>query len=107
MKVTRFSKHAKNSTSATETSGMTRRRFAQLLGAAGALGLVESPILAKVFADTPKRLSWLAYRTAGTEGAWALTKIEGKIPKDLHGTLYRIAPGQKYNRGIMLKHLFD
>jgi all-trans-8'-apo-beta-carotenal 15,15'-oxygenase len=107
MKATRVLQHSKNQSSTNETSGMTRRRFAQLLGAAGALGLVDSPILAKVFADTPKRLSWLAYRTAGAEGAWALTKVEGKIPKDLQGTLYRIAPGQKDNRGIMLKHLFD
>lgn len=107
MKVTRSLQHAKNTSSTGETSGMTRRRFAQLLGAAGALGLVEPQILATLLADTPKRLSWLAYRTAGTEGDWSLGKIEGKVPKDLQGTLYRIAPGQKDNRGILLKHLFD
>lgn len=107
MKITRSLRQAVDHASTTEPSGLTRRRFVQLLGAAGALGLVESPILASVFADTPKRLSWLAYRTAGAEGEWALSKIEGKVPKELQGTLYRIAPGQKENRGVLLKHLFD
>jgi all-trans-8'-apo-beta-carotenal 15,15'-oxygenase len=107
MKATRSSLRAKNQSSGNETLGMTRRRFAQLLGAAGTLGLIEPHILASVIADTPKRLSWLAYRTAGAEGAWSLTKIEGKVPKELNGTLYRIAPGQKDSHGVMLKHLFD
>ena len=107
MKAIRSSHRTKNQSSTNETLGMTRRRFAQLLGAAGALGLIEPHVLANVFADNPKRLSWLAYRTAGAEGDWSLTKVEGKVPKDLQGTLYRIAPGQKDNRGVMLKHLFD
>ncbi len=107
MKAIRSSHNAKNQSSTKETLGMTRRRFAQLLGAAGTLGLIEPHALASVFADTPKRLSWLAYRTAGAEGAWSLTKIEGKVPKELNGTLYRIAPGQKDSHGVMLKHLFD
>ncbi len=93
--------------SSDEAAGMTRRKFAQLLGVAGTLGLVEPQFVIGALAENKKRLSWLAYRTAGAEGAWALTKIEGKAPKELNGTLYRIAPGQKDNQGVMLKHLFD
>ncbi len=93
--------------SANINSGMTRRQFAQMLGVAGTLGLVETPMLASIFADSKKRLSWLAFRTATAEGAWSLTKIEGKVPKELNGTLYRVAPGQKDNHGVLLKHLFD
>jgi all-trans-8'-apo-beta-carotenal 15,15'-oxygenase len=93
--------------SSNKTPGMTRRQFAQLLGVAGTLGLVETPMLAKIFADSKKRLSWLAFRTPTAEGAWALTKVEGRVPKELNGTLYRVAPGQKDNHGILLKHLFD
>lgn len=52
-------------------------------------------------------LSHLAFQTASAEGAWALTDVEGKIPKNLRGTLYRIAPGQKENHGIPLHHFFD
>ena len=36
---------------------------------------------ARVLTGDKKRLSWLAYRNASAEGAWALTKIEGKLPK--------------------------
>lgn len=104
MQDTRLSKRR---AAADAPAGMTRRRFAQLLGVAGTLGLVEPQLLINAFADPKKRLSWLAFRTAGAEGAWSLTKIEGKIPKDLHGTLYRIAPGQKDNHGVLLRHLFD
>ena len=52
-------------------------------------------------------LSHLAFQTASAEGAWALTDIEGRIPRDLKGALYRIAPGQKENHGIPLRHFFD
>src|SRR5690349_19976385 len=93
--------------SSEKAAGMTRRRFAQLLGVAGTLGLVEPQFLINAFAENRKRFSWMAYRTAGAEGAWALTKIEGKAPKELNGTLYRIAPGQKDNHGVMSKLLFD
>lgn len=96
-----------NSNDNSSTSGMTRRQFAQLLGAAGALGLVEKPTLARVLADSKRNLAYLANRTAGAEGVWQLTKIEGKVPNTLNGTLFRVAPGQKETFGVKLRHLFD
>lgn len=88
-------------------NGMTRRQFSQLLGMAGILGLVEPMARIQALADTKRRLSWLASRTAGAEGVWNLAKIEGKIPRDLTGTLYRTAPGQKDSFGASFNHLFD
>ena len=43
----------------------------------------------------PGRGSWshFAYQTAGAEGTWMLPEVEGQIPPDLLGRLYRIAPG--------------
>lgn len=89
------------------TSQLTRRQFAQAVGGFGLLGLIEPQTAALALATDKRRLGWLANRTAQTEGAWALTKIEGKVPKELNGTLYRTAPGQKDNHGVTLKHLFD
>jgi all-trans-8'-apo-beta-carotenal 15,15'-oxygenase len=86
---------------------LTRRQFAQMAGAFSLLGLIEPQVAARALAGDRKRLSWLAYRNASAEGAWALTKIEGKVPKELNGTLYRTAPGQKENHGVVLQHLFD
>lgn len=86
---------------------MTRRCFAQLVAGLGALGLIEPQMLASTLMADKRRLSWLAYRNPGAEGAWRLTKIEGQVPKDLIGTLYRTAPGQKENHGVALRHLFD
>jgi all-trans-8'-apo-beta-carotenal 15,15'-oxygenase len=54
-----------------------------------------------------QRLGWLAHRTAGAEGFWRLTEMEGEVPQNLTGTLYRICPGQKENHGVALRHLFD
>ena len=88
-------------------ASMTRRRFAQWIGACGALGLVETHVLAKVFATGPKRLGWLAFQNASAEGIWSLNKIEGKVPRELNGTLYRVAPGTKTNHGVTMNHLFD
>lgn len=92
---------------AEQATHLSRRRFTQLIGAFAAAGLVETHATAHALADGKKRLSWLAYRNASAEGAWALTKIEGKVPRELNGTLYRTAPGQKENHGVTLKHLFD
>ena len=54
-----------------------------------------------------QRLGWMAHRTAGAEGFWRLSNVEGEVPKSLVGTLYRICPGQKENHGVALRHLFD
>ena len=59
------------------------------------------------FAGGNQRLGWLAHRTAGAEGFWRLTEIEGEVPKNLAGTLYRICPGQQENHGVVLRHLME
>ncbi len=87
--------------------GMTRRQFAHLIGAATATGLLEGTFAKLVLAESPRTLNYLANRTAGAEGTWDLKKIEGKIPKNLNGTLIRTAPGQKETFGVRLQHLFD
>ncbi len=88
-------------------TNLTRRQFTQMVAGLSALGLIETQTMANILVDGKRRLGWLANRTAGAEGLWALTKIEGKVPKDLIGTLYRTAPGQKDNHGLTLNHLFD
>jgi len=86
--------------------GMTRRQFGRLLGAAGALALVETNVLARAFGND-RSVSALAYRTASAEGAWRLTEVEGRVPKNLAGTLVRVCPGRRENNGVVYKHLFD
>jgi hypothetical protein len=90
-----------------EASSLTRRRFVQLLDGLSALAVIEPQIMVRGLASNKRRLSWLAYRNPRAEGAWRLTDIEGAVPKDPVGTLYCIAPGQKENHGVMLRHLFD
>jgi all-trans-8'-apo-beta-carotenal 15,15'-oxygenase len=89
-----------------DTNGMTRRQFGKLLGAAGVLSLVETSTLARAFTDR-KSVSSLAFRTASGEGYWNLTEVEGRVPKDLSGTLFRVCPGQRENHGVAYQHLFD
>lgn len=83
-----------------------RREFGRMMLAAGALGLVERHTLARAL-GTPRQVSRLAARTASAEGAWRLSRVDGTIPKELAGTLYRICPGQRENHGVALRHLFD
>ena len=85
---------------------MNRREFLHRTMALGALVGVEAPLLARLLPD-PQRLSWRAQRTAGAEGAWTLRDIEGSVPKEVIGTLYRVGPGQSENHGVTLKHIFD
>ncbi len=86
---------------------MTRRRFGHLVAGLGALGFLEPQFVARALGPAPDRLSWRAFRTATAEGHWQLTDIEGEVPRDLHGTLYRVAPGQSENHGVRLRHFFD
>ena len=100
-------KKFRKESSSDSLSGMTRRQFAQLLTGLGAMALIEPHAIARALTTDKRRLSWLASRNPSAEGTWPLTKIEGRIPKDLFGTLYRTAPGQKENHGVTLRHLFD
>lgn len=87
--------------------GFSRRNFMQLAGGMTALGMLDPLRVAQALEPSNTRLSWRAFRTAEAEGAWNLSDIEGEIPKELNGTLYRIGPGQKENHGVLLKHFFD
>ena len=55
----------------------------------------------------PGRLSYLASRSVTREGAWTPRAVEGEIPREIRGTLYRNGPGQKETFGVPLDHLFD
>jgi len=53
------------------------------------------------------RLSYLAFRTVTQEGRWRPRAVEGEIPREICGTLFRNGPGQKENFNVPLDHLFD
>ena len=86
---------------------ISRRAFSQWLAGAAALGLVERADAARLLGRDEKRLSWRAHRTAGAEGYFELTDIDGELPADLVGTLYRTAPGESERFGVPFQHLFD
>jgi all-trans-8'-apo-beta-carotenal 15,15'-oxygenase len=102
--ITNFMTQSSNNSGHTKLS---RRSFAQILLGAAALGLVEGSAITKVFAESKRSLSWLSSQTASAEGVWNDLKVEGVVPKELSGTLFRTAPGQSDNYGTPLKHLFD
>lgn len=85
----------------------SRRDFTKMILGAAAVGLVENSTIAKVFGQTKRSMLWLSAQTASGEGRWTNLKIEGKLPKDLNGTLFRTAPGLSENFGTPLNHLFD
>lgn len=90
---------------------MKRRDFVQGLGLMGGLALLSPSewIMKRAWASAAPldRLSYLAYSSTNFEGAFTPGLIEGEIPRDLTGSLYRMTPGQKVNHGVELKHLFD
>lgn len=85
----------------------SRRDFTKMILGAAALGLVEGSTVAKVFGQSKRSILWLSAQTASGEGRWTNLKIEGKLPKDLNGNLFRTAPGLSENFGTPLNHLFD
>lgn len=86
---------------------MTRRQFVQMMTALAALGFVDDRIAALALETDETRLGWLANKDPGRQGLWTVADIEGTIPADLQGTLFRTGPGQTANHGVTLKHLFD
>ena len=50
-----------------------------------------------------------AWRPSTTEGSYEVTRIEGEVPRELHGTLYRNGPSQQVlpAEGYRALHLFD
>lgn len=85
----------------------SRRDFTKLFVGAAALGLVERSGIAKVLGQSKRSMLWLSEQTASGEGIWKDLKIEGKVPRDLNGSLFRTAPGMTEKFGTQLNHLFD
>jgi len=55
-------------------------------------------------------LAWVeAWKPCLDEHAYAVTRIEGEIPREIHGTLYRNGPSQRIlpRQGYEALHLFD
>jgi carotenoid cleavage dioxygenase len=50
-----------------------------------------------------------AWRPTDREDAYELTDVEGEVPREIHGTLYRNGPSQKVlpREGDLALHLFD
>jgi all-trans-8'-apo-beta-carotenal 15,15'-oxygenase len=88
-------------------TGMSRREFGKLLGALGLLGYIDAHSVAMAAQSGPTQIGMLGNQTAGAEGIWALTDIEGEIPPEIQGTLYRTAPGESERFGVKFKHAFD
>jgi carotenoid cleavage dioxygenase-like enzyme len=91
-----------------------RRDFLKSLASYSALSSIApflSPwtLASRAFAleTSPQRLSWLSQRGTTFEGAWTASSVEGAIPAELSGTLYRIGPGSKNTQGTALTHFFD
>lgn len=87
--------------------GMTRRDFGKLLMALGAMGYIDERRVALALETDETRLGWLSNQDPGREGIWDATDIEGEIPPELDGTVYRTGPGQTSNHDVVLKHVFD
>jgi all-trans-8'-apo-beta-carotenal 15,15'-oxygenase len=86
--------------------GMNRRSMLSRLSLLTAAGLVDGAVAAPVLADEGD-LGYLAVQAPSAEGAWTDLKVEGTIPAELNGSLYRVAPGQKTTFGVTLRHFFD
>ena len=96
----------RNSILDTPLPHLNRRSFLASLSILTASGLVEPQLVAGVLAGEHD-LGRLAVQEPSGEGTWSSLTIEGEIPKDLNGTLYRVAPGQKNDHGVQLRHFFD
>ncbi len=86
---------------------LSRRDFTKMIFGAAALGLIETSAVSNLFAQTKRSMHRLSAQTASGEGIWANLKIEGTIPRELSGTLFRTAPGETERFGTNFNHLFD
>lgn len=86
---------------------LSRREFSKLMISAAAIGLIDNVTAKGVFAQTKRSMLWLSEQTASGEGKWSNLAVEGKVPRDLYGTLFRTAPSITEKYGTRLNHLFD
>src|ERR1700674_6097195 len=92
---------------------LTRRDFLQIAGGAAASlalpgGTVSPPLRKEVFPDfgDPAR-PYLGLSTSLREEHDYETRVEGRLPEDLRGTLYRIGPGLFDRDGLRKRSLLD
>jgi len=85
---------------------LNRRSLLAGLSFLTAAGLIEPQLVAGTLAGE-RTLDRLAVQQPSAEGTWSSLQVEGTIPLDLNGNLYRVAPGQKTNHGIQMRHFFD
>jgi all-trans-8'-apo-beta-carotenal 15,15'-oxygenase len=85
---------------------MSRRDLIRTLSALGACGLLDNQLLAQSLTDE-RHISRLAEQPPSREGTWTARRIQGRLPADLEGTLYRMTKGQLENHGSPLQHWFD
>ena len=95
-----------NSILNTPLAGLSGRSLLSSLSALTAAGLIDAPFVAGALGSA-RSLGRLAVQAPSAEGTWSAVKVEGSIPEELNGELYRVAPGQKTNHGIELRHFFD
>jgi all-trans-8'-apo-beta-carotenal 15,15'-oxygenase len=86
---------------------LSRRDFTKMIFGAAALGLIEGSAVSNIFGQTKRSMHWLSAQTASGEGFFTNLKIEGTIPRQLSGTLFRTAPGETERFGTNFNHLFD
>lgn len=85
---------------------LNRRSALSRLSVLTAGGLIDAPIGAPLLAGE-RDLGRLAVQSPSAEGVWPDLRVEGAIPMELNGSLYRVAPGQKITFGVTLRHFFD
>lgn len=85
---------------------LNRRAALSRLSMLTAGGLIDTPLAAPLLA-TERDLGRLAVQSPSAEGVWPDLRVEGAIPMELNGILYRVAPGQKTTFGVTLRHFFD
>ncbi len=94
--------------SKTDTISITRRHMLQGTGAAalvGGFGLGRARAEGGGFGPAPEWMRLLGVSEQG--GRYSAPRIEGEIPTDLRGSLYRNGPGLFERGGVAIRHLLD
>lgn len=86
---------------------ITRREFLAQTSSLSSLLVLSYAVPTWAAPGTEPRLSQRAHRGTTFEGNWQPQEIEGAMPPDLRGTLFRIGPGTKVAQGRALTHFFD
>jgi all-trans-8'-apo-beta-carotenal 15,15'-oxygenase len=85
----------------------SRRQLIKGLAGVGVLSMTSLDRMFQNWSNQPNRISYLANRGSTFAGKLVPRKIEGSIPAELEGTLFRNGPGSKEIFGRTLNHFFD